>query len=303
MLIKLTDKVIVIRPDVPSVFPYSNSLLINDGKKILIDAGAGRAYRDIAFDQVDTILLSHYHFDHIHGIPFFPNAQVYIGKEEEWAYKDEAKFNEAGSYQYWTHLMGEAPISHDYSVLPDDVLLAPGFKKLNIAGVFTDGEIITTNNLKINFVHIPGHTPGHYGFFLPDQKILFSSDMDISPRGPWYGSIYSDFDQIRNSIQKLINLKPQILVTSHRRVFYDNIPELLNKYIDIALEKERKLLNYLRIPRDFKEIANQDFILTSPKRTLNSIFRDRIMLVKHLQSLVAHNKIKLNKSHQYIRIE
>jgi len=297
------DKVTVIRPDVPSVFPYSNSLLIDDGQKILIDAGAGRAYRDIACEQIDTVLLSHYHFDHIHGIPLFPRAKVYVGKEEEWAFKDEARFNEAGSYQYWSRLMGEVPVDRDYSAFPDDVLLAPGFHKLNISGVFSDREIIYTDSLKIKAVYIPGHTPGHYGFFLPDQGILFSSDMDLSPRGPWYGSIYSDFDQVRSSIQKLINLKPQVLVTSHRRVFYDNIPDLLNKYLDIALEKERKLLDYLKIPRYFEEIAHQDFIFTSPRRTLNSIFRDRIMLLKHLQSLIAHHKIKLNELQQYVRIE
>jgi len=78
-----------------------NAYLINTGNKlILIDAGTGDAYgpslghlterlKEAGYspDQIDAVLLTHCHMDHIGGLLLgdkivFPNADVYISKKE-----------------------------------------------------------------------------------------------------------------------------------------------------------------------------------------------------------------------------
>ncbi len=47
MFIELTACIKVIRPESRAVFPYSNSLYIDDERQTLIDAGSGRVYQHL----------------------------------------------------------------------------------------------------------------------------------------------------------------------------------------------------------------------------------------------------------------
>ena len=53
----------------------------------MIDAGAGvSAYAELGphtTDNVDKLILTHYHFDHNHGYTLFKNADIWVGQEEK----------------------------------------------------------------------------------------------------------------------------------------------------------------------------------------------------------------------------
>jgi ribonuclease/clavin/mitogillin len=79
MLIRITPQIILVRPEGKTLYPYSNSLYINDNIKTIIDAGAGgNAYQEIAPDHIELLLLSHYHFDHINGCGFNVNRGLNV---------------------------------------------------------------------------------------------------------------------------------------------------------------------------------------------------------------------------------
>lgn len=50
--------------------------------------------------------------------------------------------------------------------LKDDVLARPGFRRLPLAGTLSDGQTIELGSIKLTAVHLPGHTRGHYGFYI-----------------------------------------------------------------------------------------------------------------------------------------
>ncbi len=82
MIIDLNNRVKVIRPEAVAVFPYSNSLFINDDIRVMVDAGAGgKAYLPIKSNSIDLLLITHNHFDHVNGLSLFSNAQIMAGQE------------------------------------------------------------------------------------------------------------------------------------------------------------------------------------------------------------------------------
>jgi len=306
MLIKLTKHIKLVRPEAKAVFPYSNSLYIDDEVKTMIDAGAGgRAYAEIPTNEIKLLMLTHHHFDHINGVSFFNNAKKMSGREELWAFQDETKYAKSSGYHRWHELMGSQRNEKWEKIinLPDDVPSQPVFQKIDIAGVFKDGDIFNLGSTSLTTIHTPGHSPGHYAFFFPQEKILFSADLDVSSRGPWYGDEFCDLDDIVNSINKLIALKPQILVSSHRRILDSGVEDLLRDYLNIALQREVNILNYLTEPRTIDDIANQDFINEWELRTQHVLFWQKMMIVKHLDRLIKNRMVTKNEDNKYIKFK
>lgn len=297
MIIDLNSQVQLIRPEGKAVFPYSNSLYIKGNPSVLIDAGSGsRAYSEIK-DRVDIVLLTHNHFDHINGVSLFPKAAIWASRLEAPGYSDPAEFASYAGFQRWEELMGR-PRTNSFAqvnTMPDDIPVRPGFQPIDLQGMLDDGIVFDTGQERIVAIHTPGHSHGHCSFWLEKSGILFSADIDLSPYGPWYGGEYSDFNQFEASVYRLIEMKPAILATSHRRIFHkdkENIAGLLSNYLNIALQKERHILDYLKKPCTFMNIAEQEFLNTYPARTEYTRFWTRMMLLKHLQRLEGKGLIR-----------
>lgn len=305
MIIELDRHIKVIRPEGKSMFPYCNSIFIDDDIKTLIDAGSGdNAYAQIPKEEIKLLLLSHSHFDHTHGLDYFPQAKIMAGREEQYAFQDENEFYITAGSQRWEALMGsskEGKMSTDVA-LPEDVLVKQGFRRIELNGVFKDGDEIKLGSTRLIAVHTPGHSPGHYGFFFPDKKILFSGDMDISPRGPWYGGHNSDFGEVIASVEKLIAFQAEVLITSHRKIFYDQIEQLFRQYIHIAMERDEKIIAYLHTPHSLNEIAEQELGFYALGRTSYNLFWAKVMILKHLERRIKLGDVEDLGNYCYVRI-
>ena len=156
--------------------------LVNTGKQlILIDAGAGTWWGGGALgrlagnllnagyapEQVDVVLVTHLHSDHVGGLTtedgrrVFPNADVYVAKVESdfWLSPENA---------------AKAPKDVQPFFVSAQAIAAPYIKAnrwhtFTGSGPFIDG---------MQLVPLPGHTPGHtgYEFSSKGQKILFWGD-------------------------------------------------------------------------------------------------------------------------------
>jgi len=185
----------------PRIVPTSfTALLVNTGSKlILVDTGtAGQlgpttghmpgalAAAGVQPAQIDTILISHFHPDHINGIKdkdgkkVFANAEIQV-PAPEWAHwMDDAKMNSA----------------------PEAA--RGGF--LNVRRIFRDiaGEVTRFepgSEVAPGITSIPayGHTPGHTAFTVSsgNQSMLVLGDTTNHPwlfarRPEWQGAFDSD---------------------------------------------------------------------------------------------------------------
>lgn len=307
LILDLTKEVKVIRPEAKSVFPYSNSLFIDDDIRLMVDAGAGgRAYEPINPKSIDMLLITHNHFDHVNGISFFTNAQIKAAEEEALGYSSPEAYSAWAGYRHWEKLMGSARMVRFYQTvnMPDDVPVKPGFQDVKLSGLLKDNEVFDLGKTKLHALHTPGHSHGHYAFYLEKEGVLFSGDLDLAPRGPWYAGEYSDFDYIVQSVERLVELDPQILVTSHRRVFNkktDNIAKLFKEYVGIALQKEAKIYDFLTVPRTIEDIAKQGIMGDLSSKTAYAQFWAKMMIMKHLERLEKHKKVTSVDEDYYVQ--
>jgi glyoxylase-like metal-dependent hydrolase (beta-lactamase superfamily II) len=169
--------------ETPGVQTAFNAFLVNTGKQlILVDTGAGQCIGATAGqlsanmkaagyqpEQVDTILLTHLHLDHVCGLvdgqqkPVFANATVYAAKAEA---------------DYWLdpQAMAKAPAgAREFFKIAQDstapYIAAGRFK------TFTAGQSPVPGVVDAELE--AGHTPGSttYRFNSQGQSILFMGDL------------------------------------------------------------------------------------------------------------------------------
>src|SRR6202049_2051267 len=157
--------------------------LVNTGKQlILVDAGAGTWYGGGALgrlagslrsagytpEDVDLVLVTHLHSDHVGGLTtqdgqrVFPNAEVYVAKAES---------------DFWLspEIAAKAPKDAQPFFQSAQAIAAP-YIKAGKWHTFSGSEPIVDG---MQLVPLPGHTPGHtgYEFSSKGQKILFWGDI------------------------------------------------------------------------------------------------------------------------------
>jgi len=157
--------------------------LVNTGNQlILVDAGAGtwwgggalgrlaESLRSAGYtpDEVDLVLVTHLHSDHVGGLTtqdgnlVFPNAEVYVAKAES---------------DFWLspEIAAKAPKDAQPFFQSAQAIAAP-YIKAGKWHTFSGSEPIVDG---MQPVPLPGHTPGHtgYEFSSKGQKILFWGDI------------------------------------------------------------------------------------------------------------------------------
>ena len=169
----------------PNELPISfTALLVNTGRKlILIDTGtagqvadtagtliANLAAAGVSPKQVDTILISHFHPDHINGLKtkdgkkVFTNAEILVPERE------------------WTFWMDESRIDKAEGVVKKYFLNARRIFRDMAKDVtrFQPGKEVAPGIVAID---APGHTPGHVAFAINsgNETLLAVSDAARNP--------------------------------------------------------------------------------------------------------------------------
>ncbi len=177
------DGVLEALRDDPHMLDASDAgFLVNTGKQlILVDAGAGNWFGGGALghlegslrsagytpEQVDLVLVTHLHSDHIGGLTtqdgkiVFPNAKVYVAKAES---------------DFWLspEIAAKAPKDAQQFFQSAQAIAAP-YIKAGKWRTFSGSEPIVDG---LQLIPLSGHTPGHtgYEFSSKGQKIFFWGD-------------------------------------------------------------------------------------------------------------------------------
>jgi len=284
MFQEVYDKVWFIPGNNEGRYPFSNSLFINDEKKLLIDTGVSRAVIKKLlqeFGQPDLIFYSHAHEDHIYDKALFSTTARFIHELDKPAAESRAELY---------RLYGiDTP---EFAKMLDAFLKTFHYEPLDNLETLENGQIFDLGTIQVRVIHAPGHSGGHCCFELPQEQLMYSSDIDLTSYGPWYGALDSDILSFEQSIEGLIQRAPKIIITSHKGLISDDIPERLAHYLAKIPERESNILNFLESPKTLEEMIPVALIQGKFGEPLEYyLAAERIMLQKHLERLLEAQKI------------
>ncbi len=183
MIERISDNVWKIKADSNIYVLFKEQMVIDTGSR------ANRAIVEqflskiIPFEQVERVVFTHLHYDHIGNFDLFKKAEYYASQAEINSWKKDAK---------------ATILEEDMAEKFKDIKLSPLPAKI-------DGlEVINT----------PGHTKGSVCLWDEKEKILFTGDTMLK-RGPGRTDFPTSTPEIQNSMIRLIKYNYRILCPGH----------------------------------------------------------------------------------------
>lgn len=214
--VKVTERVWYVqgKPGVASAanegYNSNAGFVVTDEGVVVIDAlgtpALGEALlaaiRKVTAKPVKRVIVTHYHADHFYGLGAFKKAGADI-----WAHY------EAGEYL----VNGEAERRRQqrardlFPWVTDEMPLVQADRWLEGDATFTLG------GKRFEIQHFgPAHSPEDLVIVVPDEGVVFSGDILFTGRVPFVGEADSKAWLAR--IERLIALKPRLMVTGHGEV-------------------------------------------------------------------------------------
>ena len=155
--------------------------------------------RKVTDKPLNTVIVTHYHADHVYGLQVFKDAGARIVAHEasgEYLNSDTARLRLEASRQELFPWVDEST-----KLMPPDQPIK-GAIKLIVGGV--DFEIIPVG---------PSHTPDDLVVWLPQSRVLFAGDLVFRNRIPFVGQ--ADSRQWIESLNTLLKFPAKVMVPGH----------------------------------------------------------------------------------------
>lgn len=269
-------------------FPYCHCVLVEDDCRCLLDTAMspGRFSEIIDGGRLDMILYTHGHLDHVYNRTR-TDRPFYLHESEQVWMDTEESFLQAFGF-----------VSEEEKVFGRQMMLVGEWAAAKPSGLLIPGDLVELGKNRIEVLHLPGHTPGHCGFFFIDEGILFSGDLDLTGFGPFYGNTVSSIDEFIASIEFLIELQPDMIIPGHGDgLVKKHIRQRLRDYRDVIFQREENLLAELRRrgKATLADVAHWKVIYGQYRypQMYEPLYRvlERNMDAKHLDRLVAQGKV------------
>ena len=176
-----------------------NSYLIDGPTRVLIDPGHRAMFNHVehglkelglGVDDIDVILCTHGHPDHLEGVQLFKGKKARFAMHEiEWQWIDSMG-----------RQMGAAHGIDMDAIMPDFFL--------------QEGDL-SLGNLEVKVFHTPGHSPGSVCLYLTDQKVLFTGDVVFKEGLGRTDLPGGDGSKLKESIRRLAELDVEWLLSGH----------------------------------------------------------------------------------------
>ena len=256
--------------------------MLEGRKKIFIDMSMENelSRKLVEEENPDVLVASHYHLDHSLWLRKvnLNGREVWVPEGEEGYFSDIERFL-------------------DGTVGPDSPF-REGFRSVllsflrwkKVEGFTSYGEIsVDLGNFTLEVIRIPGHSPGHSAFYIPEKRILFAGDIGVGKFGPWYGWRDCSIPAYIESVKKLMDIPARILISAHDGIF-EEPKKALEGVLEKLVQREEMIARALEEGKSKEEIIEEGIYfknkhkIPEPQRTFITV-QDSIMLYHHLQLL------------------
>ncbi len=281
---------------VSGAFPRCNSLVIFSDEITVIDPGCGiedlRALlqsKDKALKDIDTVILSHIHPDHItHATRLHRLSKCKIVANEITAplfdnkemMKEFLGFHRANPVRgLWEQLVN----SKMYGALEEG----------HADEVVSNGTKLSLGEITIKTLYTPGHTPDHMCFEILESNAIFAADIDLTEFGPYYGHPNSSISEFRRSIYRLQDNDYDALISGHLQnpIIKDYKTALAAYEKQIDIREDIVLTAIMGGAKSIEDITMSPIIYPS---LVDPVFLqfETWMIEHHIDSLIVRNLIE-----------
>ncbi len=261
-------------------YPHCNCLWIEDDRNCLIDSSPQRSDIDYLVGKgVDLIVNSHGHIDHYRYNGFFPGSKILMHEADSSIVQSGEKYlEEFGFLDY----LNDPVVWKFY-------LDAVEYQTTRVDGFIKEGDLINTGKTSFEVLHLPGHSAGHCGFLFPESGFIFTGDISLSDFGPWYGNMRCSLAELIASIDRVMEIKPDFIVTGHGDgIVKENYREGLVEFRDFIYQRQKRIVHLIhRGINTLEQITCEYPVYIKPPLPLN-IFHlyEKVMVLAHLRYLV-----------------
>lgn len=244
---KLTDKIWCLGNR------HFNMFIVGKKRAVIVECGVSGAVANLRQQwpylqpqpEITHLLAMHAHFDHICGIPnlckLFPQAQVAasaIGSKV--MEKDKVMTGFFAQDKEMINVLDKQGILNDVADGAD-----PQTIKTQV--VLNDGDILTVEKgCTLKMVSAPGHSPCSMAAYMPEEKVLFTSDacgFQISDE-EIFPIFFQGYEMYVDSIRSLRGYPADILAIPHERIWKG--AEEIAAFYDRALKAAQQAYDSIR---------------------------------------------------------
>ena len=221
-------------------FNSNAGFVVTDDGVVVIDAlgtpalgnALLQAIRRVTPKPVKRVILTHYHADHFYGLEPLKAAGADV-----WAHRAALEYLESGEAQ--RRLQQRA--NDLFPWVDESMKIVRADRWLDDRAEFDLGGI------RFEIYHLgPAHSPEDVIIVVPQEGIVFSGDILFAGRIPFVGE--ADSKRWLERIDRLLELKPRIMVTGHGQVSRDPAK-------DLALTREYLLFLRAEMGRAVEEFV------------------------------------------------
>ncbi|HOO39360.1 MAG TPA: MBL fold metallo-hydrolase [Deltaproteobacteria bacterium] len=284
-------------------FPFCTSILIDDEIKVLIDPGAGyQRLCDLKRGvDIDMVINTHYHFDHISYNYLFDQARIFLNEKEARCFRDRKTL---GSFLGMEEVYGRAWVDAWLKRIADPHTAQSPFSPQNdhrwwlstarIDGQYKWGDVLDFGKVKMHVIGAPGHSAGFSCMYFPDYGVVYTADLDLTAFGPWYGGSDGDIDLFISSCRQIETLDADIFITGHEVGIVSRLEfrARMESFLKIIDERDKKILSTLSKPHTLKELVDQGVIYGKKYHVDAWVYMwEQVMIRKHVERLIRQQMI------------
>lgn len=274
-------------------YPQGNALYIKGSEKCaIVDPNLGTLARVKAgriLPQVDMVIHSHAHEDHISGSHLFPDVPWYVHEDDAIGFESIDGLMKIYGLDEPLHSTMKTSFQKDFHYMPSD----------NVVTI-SDQETIDLGGVQLKVIHSPGHTRGHCCFLITweasNEKLVYLGDIELTGFGPYYGDAWSDLESFEASIEKLRHVQANWWLTFHHKGLIegrDNFLKMLDNFSAMIGKREGNLLDYLSEPRSLAQLVKHRFVFRPGAESAMIDAVEERSIGMHLKRLIEQGRVIL----------
>ena len=235
-------------------YPHGNSVVVRGpDRRVIIDPSLSLWEPDTTVPEVDQVLLTHVHEDHVAGLSQYLDTPVAVN------HRDAPHLASLDGLVEMYGIPQESVDDFAAGLVQDFHFVA----RPDVEALDDDHVVDLGGGVTVTAVQTPGHTAGHTAWLIEPDGVLVIGDIDLTGFGPYYGDVVSSLDDFVDSMARVREIEAAWYVTFHHKAVVEGhaaFVEAIDAYAAVVDRRDDAILAYLDQPRTIADLIDHRFL-------------------------------------------